>query len=424
MHHQASQSAPRGCTFRRLVVSVEAEFILLFIVATAVAIATSRLRLPYTVALVLAGLVLGGLQLFPAPHLTEALLFSVFLPALIFEAAFHIDGREFRGTWLTLLLLAVPGVGASIGLVTIALTAVLGTLDHSAGFTWQYAMVFGALISATDPVAVVALFRNLGAPRRLTTLLEGESLLNDGTAIVFFALSLSLVAGEVASPLALTGQFVSAVGGGAVVGSVVGVAVSLLLRRIEDPMIEITLTTIAAYGSFVAAEVLGASGVIAAVAAGLICGNVGAQTGMSPSTRIACETFWGYIAFALNSIVFLLIGFEIRLRELLSHWLPILVAYAVVTTGRGLVIVAARAVLGPAARSFPWRWTFVLTWGGVRGALPMVLALSLPMTFAYRELLISMTFGVAVLSILVQGATMPAVLARLGIGARTTESTA
>lgn len=394
---------------------IETAFILLFVVATAVAIAARRIRLPYTVALVCAGLVLGALQWFPAPHLTKSLLYSAFLPGLLFEAAFHLDARELRDNWMTILSLAIPGVIASTTLVSVTLTPVVHLLGIAPRFGWRDALVFGALISATDPVAVVALFRSLGAPRRLATLLDGESLLNDGTAIVFFTLSLSLVSGTGTTGSQLALQFVSIVGIGAAIGGAVGGIASLLVRQLDDPMIEITVTTIAAYGSFVSAETVHSSGVIAAVVAGILCGNVAVRRGMSPSTRVASQTFWEYVAFALNSIVFLLIGFEVRLTMLLRYWLPILVAYLVVTLGRGLVIVLGRTLLGMTRERFPWRWSLVLTWGGLRGALPMVLALSLPQSFAYRQLIVSMTFGVAVLSILVHGVTMSPLLRRLGI---------
>jgi monovalent cation:H+ antiporter, CPA1 family len=189
-------------------------------------------------------------------------------------------------------------------------------------------------------------------------------------------------------------------------------------------MIEITLTTVAAYGSFATAETLHSSGVIATVAAGMLCGNSGARRGvMSPSTRIAAETFWEYVAFALNSIVFLLIGFEVRLSVLLADWVPILMAYVVVTGGRALIIMAGRAFIGLTRERFPWRWSAVLIWGGLRGALPMVLVLSLPEAFPYRDQLVSMTFGVAVLSILLQGLTMSGLLSFLGIVREAAETT-
>jgi CPA1 family monovalent cation:H+ antiporter len=394
----------------------ETGLILLFVVATAVALAARRVGIPYTVALVLAGLALGGLSLFPAPALTKTLVFAVLLPGLVFEAAFHIDSREFRANLLTILLLAIPGVIVSTALVTLALTPIIGALHLSPVFDWKIALVFGALISATDPVAVVALFRNLGAPGRLTLLLDAESLLNDGTAIVFFTLALSLATGSATTVGALSWQFLTMVVGGGLIGILIGGLAATLTRRIDDPMIEITLTVIAAYGSFVTAETLSYSGVIATVAAGMLCGNYGSRGGgMSASTRVAAESFWEYAAFSLNSIVFLLIGLEIHPIALRNDWFAIVVAYLVVTTGRGLMIVIGRAALGLTRERFPWSWCILLTWGGLRGALPMVLVLSLPKNFPNRDLLISMTYGVAVLSILGHGLTMSGLLHWLGL---------
>ena len=184
-------------------------------------------------------------------------------------------------------------------------------------------------------------------------------------------------------------------------------------------MIEITLTTIAAYGSFLAAEHFHYSGVIATVAAGMLCGNYGARVGMSPSTRIAVETFWEYVAFALNSIVFLLIGLEVNFQALLASWQAILVAYLVVTGGRALIIFGASSLLRRTRERIPWAWSVILTWGGLRGGLPMVLVLSLPRDFPHRELLVSMTFGVVILSILVHGLTMSPLLQMAGHCTRT-----
>jgi len=390
-------------------------FVLLFIVATAVAIAVQRLSIPYTVALVLAGLVLGLVHAFPAPHLTKQLLFSVFLPGLLFEAAFHIDFTQFRQNGLALASLALPGVVAATALTAIILTPVAESLHFAKGFTWQHALVFGALISATDPIAVVAVFRNMGVPKRLAVLLEGESLLNDGTAIVFFMLSLALVTGKDVTILGLSVDFIRIVGIGAIIGTGIGLAVSQVIKQVDEPMIEITLTTIAAYGSFLAAEHFHYSGVIATVSAGMLCGNYGARVGMSPSTRVAVETFWDYVAFALNSIVFLLIGLEVDFQKLLASWQAILVAYLVVTMTRCLIVFGASSVLRKTRERIPWVWSLILTWGGLRGGLPMVLVLTLPRDFAYRDLLISMTFGVVVISILVHGLTMPWLVRRLGL---------
>jgi CPA1 family monovalent cation:H+ antiporter len=395
--------------------SGETVFILLFMVATAVSIAVRRLNIPYTVALVAAGLLLGLAQVFQAPHLTKDLLFSVFLPGLLFEAAFHINFEQFWRNRLTIVSLAVPGVIAATALTTVILTPVADALDYVQNFSWRYALVFGALISATDPIAVVALFRELGAPKRLSILIEGESLLNDGTGIVFFTLSLSVATGVHTTAGSLALAFFEIVGFALLVGAVIGLGVSQVTKQINDPMIEITLTTIAAYGSFVAAEHFGYSGVIATVTAGMICGNYGARVGMSPSTRLAIESFWEYVAFALNSIVFLLIGFEVHISDLAASWQMILVAYLAVTMGRALVIFGVSSLLKTSRERIPWSWSVILTWGGLRGALPMVLVLSLPQSFPHRDLLVTMTFGVVILSILVHGLTVSGFLKWLGI---------
>ena len=394
----------------------EAGFVLLFVVATAVAIGARRFRLPYTVALVLAGLVLGVIHLFEPPHLTQELLYAVFLPGLLFEAAFHLEFRDFWRDRIALAALAVPGVAAAIALTAVILEPLIKTFALGESLGWPHAIVFGALIAATDPIAVVGMFKTLGAPRRLSLLMEGESLLNDGTAIVLFALALDFVSGSTVTAVGLVLEFVRIAGGGLVVGLVIGLGISQTIRQIDDPMIEITLTTIAAYGSFLAAEELGLSGVIATVTAGMLCGNFAARTGMSASTRIAAETFWEYIAFALNSMVFLLVGLRVQIGELAGSWPLILAAYAAVTLARAAVVFGVSA-LNRAKGSDPWpaSWSAVLTWGGLRGSLSMVLALALPPALAQRDVLITVTFGVVLLSILLQGLTMGPLLRKLGV---------
>lgn len=395
--------------------SGESTFILLFIVATAVAIVVQRLNIPYTVALVASGLLLGSINVLKPPLLTKELLYTVFLPGLLFEAAFHIDFEQFWRNKRIIASLAVPGVIAATVLTALILTPVAEGLGYVRNFDWRYALVFGALIAATDPIAVVALFKEVGAPKRLSVLIQGESLLNDGTGIVFFTLSLSVVAGVSTTAGGLALDFFKIVGFGLLTGGVVGLAVSQVTKQINEPMIEITLTTIGAYGSFVAAEHLGYSGVIATVTAGMICGNYGARLGMSPSTRLAVESFWEYIAFALNSIIFLLIGFEVHITDLAASWRIILVAYLAVTVVRALVIFSVSSLFRFTRERIPWSWSFFLTWGGLRGALPMVLALSLPQGFYHRDLLVTMTFGVVIISIMFHGLTASSFIKWLGI---------
>lgn len=210
-------------------------------------------------------------------------------------------------------------------------------------------------------------------------------------------------------------EFARVVGTGAMVGAAIGFGVAQVIRRVDDAMIEITLTTIAAYGSFVAAERVGASGVIATVVAGMLSGNYAARIGMSPSTRIAVESFWEYVAFALNSLVFLLIGFEVKLTALRDSWQAIVVAYLVVVVGRAVVVALVSAALRRTRERLPARWSAVLAWGGLRGGLSMVLALSLPASMPHRSFIVTVTFGVVVLSILIQGITMGSLLRVLGL---------
>ena len=413
LYHMAIATQPSGDGSP---LNVGTVFVLLFAVATVVAIAARRLRVPYPVALVLAGLALGAFNIVAAPHLTQELLFTVALPGLVFEAAFNLRSDHLQRNWRTLFLLAVPGVAIAIGLTATLTPVALTALGASATGMAGMLLVFAALISATDPVAVLALFRKLGAPPRLTLLIEAESLLNDATAIVFFLAAVALVTvsgAPTSSALGLTWRFVVSLVGGAVVGVIIGGSATLIIARITDPMVEITLTVVAAYGSFAAAQQLGLSGVLATVAAGVVCGHDVARRGMTATTRVAVDTFWEYGAFALNSIVFLLIGFEVHFQGLLAAWRPVVAAFVVVTLARALVVSGVTALVRRTTERIPWRWNVVLVWGGVRGALSMVLALALPTSLPYRGLVITMTFGVVTLSLLGQGLSMPFVLRRL-----------
>jgi CPA1 family monovalent cation:H+ antiporter len=403
----------RGWLHYRPLMSPETTLVLLFTAATAVAIATRLVKVPYTVALVLAGVGLGATQLVPGLHLTKDLLYAVFLPGLLFEASYHLELAEFRANARAILALAIPGVLVAIGATATLLVLSAQVTAAAVGFGWPHALVFAALIAATDPIAVVGLFKTLGAPKRLRVLVEGESLVNDGTSIVLFMIVYAAVTGGQMSVADGVLAFVKVVGMGLVLGATIGIVVSKVIQRIDDPMIEISLTTLAAYGSFIAAEGMHFSGVIATVTAGMVCGNVAAPRGMSPSTRIAVESFWEYLAFALNSLIFLLIGLEVPLARMLAAWRFIGIAFFAVTVGRALVVALASAALHPTRERIPWRWAPVLTWGGLRGALSMVLALGLPLEFPHRDLIVTMTFGVVVVSIVVQGVTMGPLLRAL-----------
>jgi CPA1 family monovalent cation:H+ antiporter len=397
--------------------------IVLFCIATAVAIAAHRLRTPYTVALLIVGLVLGAFQLVAPPHLTKGLLFGVFLPGLLFEAAFHIEASVFRRLWIAIAALAIPGVIIAMAITSLILVAALRGFGLVPDLAWGTALIFSALIAATDPVAVTALFRDLSAPRDLIVLIEGESLFNDGTAIVFLSLVLAAVSGTRGTAIGLVVDFVRIAGGGGVIGIIIAVAASHAIRRVSDPVIEIALTTIAAYGSFALAEEVHLSGVIATVVAGMVCGHHlrdDARRADGGGATGALESFWEYIAFALNSVVFLLIGFEVSMSALLAAWKEILAAYVAVLVARVLIVFGGQLIASPFSRQIgprPNAWSIVLVWGGLRGALSMVLALALGADLDNRALIVTMTTGVVLLTLLVQGLTMAPLLRRLGLAA-------
>ena len=264
----------------------------------------------------------------------------------------------------------------------------------------------------------MALFRTLGAPKRLALLMESESLFNDGTAIVVFNLVLMAALTGAFHPFQGAVDFLRVAVGGLAVGFVSGWLIAQLIARIDDYLIETTLTTVLAFGAYLIAERLHFSGVLAVVAAGLINGNIGPQ-GMSPTTRIVLFNFWEYMAFLANSLVFLLIGLQVNIPMLRANWQPVLLAVLAVLVSRAVVAYGLGWIHNRLTDPIPWRWLHVLNWGGLRGAIALALALSLPAALGPgRDLVRVMAFGVVLFTLLVQSMTMKPLLRRLGIAAR------
>lgn len=384
---------------------IELEYLILgaLLIVAFVAVVVRRFRIPSTVMLVLVGIALS-FSTSQTIEVTSDFILFVFLPPLLFEAAFHLDLRQFQRDTPIIALLAIVGVLLSTIIVA-------GIVSVGTGLPLGVALVFGSLIAATDPVSVVAIFRKLGAPKRLEVLLEGESLFNDGTAIVLFGLAIeALLVGEFNFVDGIL-DFILVSGGGIIVGLGLGWVASRLIAMVDDHLIGTTLTTVLAFGAYLVAEQLHLSGVLAVVAAGLVTGSIG-ERGMSPTTRIVVFNFWEYVTFLVNSAIFLMIGLQIEVSALWEN--RVLGLWAV------LAVLVARAIsiygLTSLGQGIPSKWRHVLFWGGLRGAIALALTLSLPAAMGdHRNTLTLMTFSVVLFTLLVQGISMEGLLRRLGL---------
>ncbi len=382
---------------------------LLLLISAVVAIVTRRLHLPYSVGLVAAGIVIALLPFSPQVSLTRNLLFTVLLPPLIFDAAFGLDWRQLRSDLAVVLVLATLGVLLSAAVSTIG-------MHYLANWPWGSALVFGALIAATDPVSVVATFKESRAAGRLRLLLESESLFNDGTAAVLFAICLAGASGQFLTPLQVTVKLVVTIGGSLVCGTVVAVTALLLAGRTDDHLVEITFTTVAAYGSFLVAEKFHFSGVLATLVAGLILGNARTDGAISEKGREAVQAFWEYAAFIANSLVFLLIGMREAHEHFLDSWWPVVAGILLVVLSRAIAVFPCCAVFSRSRLRVSLPYQTILFWGGLRGALALALALALPADIPQRGSVITVSFAVVAFSIFVQGLTMKRALRRFGSG--------
>ena len=384
-------------------------FLSLLVVASFVAVVVKWVRLPYSIALVIAGLVIGVTHLLPPVDMTPELILVMMLPALLFEAAWNLRVSDLRKSWLPIGVLATGGVIIS----TIAVATVMYFLT---GLGLMAALLFGAMISATDPISVLALFKKLGINKRLTMILEGESLFNDGTAVVLFKLILvSMLAGTSFSLVSGIGSFAFMVIGGAALGLGLGYMASKLTSYFDDHLLEVTLTAILAYGSYLLAEAIHVSPVISTICAGIVMGNYGSRIGMSVNTRQAVNLFWEYAAFLVNSMVFLLIGLQMKLDLLFNYSSLIGAGIIAILLARALVVYGLAPMLSTNKDPIPMSWRHLLVWGALRGSLCMALALSLPLDFPKREALVVLTFGVVLFTLLVKGLTIEPLARRLKI---------
>jgi CPA1 family monovalent cation:H+ antiporter len=389
---------------------------------TLIAFVVRWVRLPLSVALVSFGLLVAAIA--PARYtISPDVVLTALVPGLVFEAAFRLHLSDLRSIVGRTVLLAIPGVLLVAGTVATV-------LHLAAGMPLATAFVVGAIVSATDPVAVVASMRDAAAPRRLATIVEAESLFNDGTGILLFTIALgSLHAGV--DPLSQSVTFVIAIVASLALGAATGFLASRLTALADDYLLELTLTGLLAYGTYLLADNLGQSGIIATVTAGIVLGSYGRPIGMSARTQRAVDIVWEFVAFVLTALVFLLIGLTSSFAELATAAAPIAWGILAIYAGRIVVVygmlgglrLLARRLPMHAARSSEWTllgkmplgWLHVVFWSGLRGAVAFALALALPLDVPDRGLLQGTIFGIVLFTLLVQGTSARRVIAWAGV---------
>lgn len=386
----------------------------LLLLAIVVALVTKRFRLPYTFGLVACGLVVGFAKVLPL-DVDRDLLLLVLLPPLLFEGALNMDLELLQEQWFPVALYAL--VGTVLGTVVIGLLIWWPAQALGVPVSLPVAIFLGTILSATDPVSVLAMFKELGVEKRLAVILEGESVFNDGIAVVLYLVMYSAVkpGGQMPGLADGLSQAVAVAGGGAAIGLAVGWVVFRILQHIDDHLLEVMISVVLAWGAYLLAERVHASGVLAAVCAGLIIGNYGRLFSMSPTTRVTLGAFWEVAGFIANSFLFILIGLQMDRAAFARHLPMIGLTVVAMLVSRAIVVHALAPLTRMAGWSIPRTWEHALNVGGLRGSIPVALALGLPAAMPEREMLLACVFGAVFFSLLLQGLAIKPVLSRLGL---------
>ena len=385
--------------------------IFLLLISCVVASIASWLKQPYSIALVLVGLLVAVFKLTPAVHIDHNVTFTLILPPLLFHGAMHMDLERLKNNWKLIVMLAIPDV--------IFTTLFVGLLiSQFWGIGILYALLFGALIAPTDPVSVLTILRKAGAPERLRTILEGESLFNDGTGVVIFIIVLGMITGGEHFGFGHAfGKFLMVTGGGILIGLACGYLAYRTLKNIDNHLHEVTITVVLCFGTPLLAEAFHLSGIIAVVVAGLIIGNYGKIYSMSEKTCDSLDNFWEVIEFLINSILFLVIGVELQVvtgSDLPILWKPIITAIGALLLARLVVVYPVVIIRNKISqREIPFQWAHILYWGGLKGSLSIALVVGLPLEFEYRDIFLSVAFAIVLFSLIFQGLTIKPLIRKL-----------
>jgi CPA1 family monovalent cation:H+ antiporter len=383
--------------------------LILLITISIVAVLVSYIRLPYTIALVIIGYAIGYYKIIPTLHLTSEAIFTLIIPILIFEGAIHIPATEFSRNIRTILLLAIPGLIICIVLFSVGSHYIIG-LD------WKLAILMGSLISATDPVSILSIFRKIGVNLRLSVILEGESLLNDGVAVVMFQISLlAIITGSYSISNSIL-QFFKVTLGGVALGFIFGFITTQIIKNVSDHLVELTITTIMVYSLVLVAERVHSSSIIALLVAGLVIGNYAFREAFSASSRVILTSFWEYAAFIANSIIFLFIGNQVAEVDIIHYIKYIFLAWLLTFASRSFMVYTLTPLTSRFGTKIPNSFKHILNIGGLRGAIALALVLSIPKELEGRNTILILTFGVVFLSLIIQGLSTQPVMRIFRIG--------
>jgi monovalent cation/hydrogen antiporter len=401
---------------------IEAVIVSLLVAVAVLSAVATRIGVPYPILLVLGGLGLGFVPGIPDVRLQPDLVLVVFLPPLLYSGAFFANLRELRADTRTIALNATLLVVATAAAVAVAAHALVEDLP------WAVCFALGAIVAPTDPLAATTIARRFDVPRRTINVLEGESLVNDASALVVYKIALGAVGGAAFSVVDAGAQFVGAAAGGIAIGLVVAIVLREVRRRLDDPPVEVTISLLSGYAAYVPADAIGASGVVAAVTAGIALGWWAPEI-TTPNVRQELFSLWSSLTFLLNAILFVLIGLQLRAildslgGDSLGFLLGTAAAISAVVIGTRFawgwtmpyVIRALDRRVSQRERRVGWRPRMVISWSGMRGAVSLAAALALPASTPQRDLLVFLTFSVIFATLVLQGLTLPRLIRRLGI---------